>query len=552
MALVALGTNGPVDPTSEEFMEKGQSGAVTGVIIPPPAIRAVVDKTATFVARHGKSFEQKIVEKDPTSSKFNFMRPHDPYNAYYEFKIKECEENGGVAPPKAPPKPPPKPAAVEEKDEKAEGATGDTSTGSGASSGIVRKQKMSAIAKALVNKPTTKPPPHQFILVHPLGLSAVDMDVIKLTAQYTAVSGRTFLAGLAQREQRNPQFDFLKPTHMLFTYFTSLVDAYSKVLAPQQQQRAAVEAGLNTTAVLEGGVHRWQWQRAEEDRKAREQADSDKMQQLYMSVDWHDFVLVETIEFPESELSELLPTAGESGDGSEGAAAAAPPPPVPTPAPAAATADDEDMDMDMDDEAAGSAPLPSHVPKGAAFEDEEEDDGPAITVVRDYRPDVSSAAEMQDGAGMVMVDPITKRQVPANEMEEHMRIQLLDPKWREEQQRLKEKHSQETLAEGGNIAAALTSFARQRGDIFGSAEEEAEELHRERAKAVGKANAQAAAQAQAAAGGATGADGGRLVWGSQAAMQQQQPPPPPPSIPARRPTAPFGATGGGGGGMPPP
>ena len=53
--------------------------------------------------------------------------------------------------------------------------------------------------------------------------------MIKLTAQYTAASGRQFLAGLAQREQRNPQFDFLKPTHMLFSYFTALVDAYTKV-----------------------------------------------------------------------------------------------------------------------------------------------------------------------------------------------------------------------------------------------------------------------------------------------------------------------------------
>jgi hypothetical protein len=36
-------------------------GKVTGIIIPPPDIRLVVDKTANFVARNGKSFEQKIV-----------------------------------------------------------------------------------------------------------------------------------------------------------------------------------------------------------------------------------------------------------------------------------------------------------------------------------------------------------------------------------------------------------------------------------------------------------------------------------------------------------
>jgi splicing factor 3A subunit 1 len=222
MSLVVMGANGAEDPTSEDFMAKGQSGKVTGVIIPPPEIRAVVDKTAQFVARHGKEFEQKIIEKASTgegsSSKFNFMRQTDPYNAHYEFKIRECEENGGVPKPKAP-----KPA--EEKVEEVPAST----AASTASADIVRKQKMSALAKALMNKPTSKPPAPMFSLVHPIGLSAMDMDVIKLTAQYTAVSGRNFLAGLAQREQRNPQFDFLKPTHMLFTYFTSLVDSYSKV-----------------------------------------------------------------------------------------------------------------------------------------------------------------------------------------------------------------------------------------------------------------------------------------------------------------------------------
>lgn len=64
-------------------------GKVTGVIIPPPDIRAVVDKTATFVARNGKSFEQKILSSaEGKTPKFNFMRPFDPYHAYYEYKIR--------------------------------------------------------------------------------------------------------------------------------------------------------------------------------------------------------------------------------------------------------------------------------------------------------------------------------------------------------------------------------------------------------------------------------------------------------------------------------
>ena len=42
-------------------------------------------------------------------------------------------------------------------------------------------------------------------------------------------------AGLAERERTNPQFSFLKETHSLFGFFTSLCDAYSSTLMPAQK-----------------------------------------------------------------------------------------------------------------------------------------------------------------------------------------------------------------------------------------------------------------------------------------------------------------------------
>ena len=66
-----------------------QQGRVTGIIIPPPDVRARVDKTANYVAKFGKSFEQKILaSEEGKTAKFNFMKPFDPYHAYYEFKIR--------------------------------------------------------------------------------------------------------------------------------------------------------------------------------------------------------------------------------------------------------------------------------------------------------------------------------------------------------------------------------------------------------------------------------------------------------------------------------
>lgn len=74
---------------ADEDVRKAKQGKVTGVIIPPPDIRAVVDKTAQFVARNGKSFEQRILSSgEGKTAKFNFMKQFDPYHAYYEQKIR--------------------------------------------------------------------------------------------------------------------------------------------------------------------------------------------------------------------------------------------------------------------------------------------------------------------------------------------------------------------------------------------------------------------------------------------------------------------------------
>lgn len=66
----------------------------------------------------------------------------------------------------------------------------------------------------------------------PEGLTALDLDTVRLTAQFVARNGKAFLTGLATREAGNPHFNFLKPTHSLFGFFTALCDAYSRVLMP--------------------------------------------------------------------------------------------------------------------------------------------------------------------------------------------------------------------------------------------------------------------------------------------------------------------------------
>ena len=88
-------------------------------------------------------------------------------------------------------------------------------------------------------------------------------------------------------------------------------------------------------------------------------------------------------------------------------------------------------------------------------------------MVTDYQPGVATGANV----GPIMVtDPVTGQKMAASDLSDHMRIQLLDPKWKEQQARAAAKQKDTALADGESMAKSLGSLARKRGDIFGSAE----------------------------------------------------------------------------------
>jgi splicing factor 3A subunit 1 len=86
--LVAVGSAATYVPGDLEAIKKlvTQTKAI-GVILPPPDIRAIVDKTAQFVARNGIEFEKRILANEKNNVKFNFLTSTDPYHAYYKVRV---------------------------------------------------------------------------------------------------------------------------------------------------------------------------------------------------------------------------------------------------------------------------------------------------------------------------------------------------------------------------------------------------------------------------------------------------------------------------------
>ncbi len=88
-SLVAVGNAKPALPTPDLGGLKlvdTQTKAI-GVIVPPPDIRAILEKTAAFVAKNGAEFEKRILANEANNIKFNFLKPGDPYHAYYQAKV---------------------------------------------------------------------------------------------------------------------------------------------------------------------------------------------------------------------------------------------------------------------------------------------------------------------------------------------------------------------------------------------------------------------------------------------------------------------------------
>ena len=88
----------PFDQTVKEAIRILQLRA--SIVYPPPDVRAIVDKTATFVARNGRVFEARIAKNEKNNLKFGFLRSDDPYHAYYEFKIKSILDESANPKPK--------------------------------------------------------------------------------------------------------------------------------------------------------------------------------------------------------------------------------------------------------------------------------------------------------------------------------------------------------------------------------------------------------------------------------------------------------------------
>ena len=259
--------------------------------------------------------------------------------------------------------------------------------------------------------------------------------------------------------------------------------------------------------ILERCLKRLEWDRVKEREQTEADIEAEKEREALMMIDWHDFVIVETIGFIDDEDTDLPPPvalkdvvamnkardyiqAQGKGKGDTAAAMAAAvaaaaqelgiaPPPPPSQA-----MDEDEREMINQGQLASTrigfssapdvyndtftAPPPSVVQVNTL----ESDEG-AIKVVRNYqRPDPKAAtARLANGQvydpTRFAVSPITGELVAVEDMAEHMRVSLIDPRWKEQKEAMMSKLRDSAKANDDEIARNLMGLARTRPDIFG-------------------------------------------------------------------------------------
>ncbi|XP_041011574.1 probable splicing factor 3A subunit 1 [Juglans microcarpa x Juglans regia] len=454
-------------PSNEE-QNKANSAPATvathtrtiGIIHPPPDIRTIVDKTAQFVAKNGPEFEKRIIANNAGNVKFNFLNGSDPYHAYYQHRLSEFRAQNQSS-------------AQQPSLQPADSAAPEPVPSAPAADGNEAAAKVDLSAQFMPIRKTVEPPEaEQYTVRLPEGITGEELDIIKLTAQFVARNGKSFLTGLTSREINNPQFHFLKPTHSMFMFFTSLADAYSKVLMPPKGLTEKLKKSVpDMTTVLERCMNRLEWERSQE--QARQKAEDEKEQErIEMAmIDWHDFVVVETIDFVDDEDEDLPPpmTLEEVIRRSKVSVVEED---------IVEPGKEVEMEMEMDEE---EVLLVEEGMRAASLE--ENDDGkkndmkiteepePPMRIVKNWkRPEERIPAE-RDPTKFV-VSPITGELILINEMSEHMRISLIDPKYKEQKERMFAKIRETTLAQDDEISRNIVGLARTRPDIFGTTEEE--------------------------------------------------------------------------------
>ena len=415
---------------------------------------------------------ERVRDKEKNNPKFSFLNSGDAYSPFYLWRLAEIKEGRGTS--------------------VSAGRPGET------------------LPSAEPEKPKgpPEPPAFHFSARMPI-INAQDLEVVKLTALFVAKRGKSFLTALSQRDARNFQFEFLRPPHSLYQFFTRLVDQYTILLrqegindATSEKKRVSeLEQNIhNKRHIFERAKQRAEWVKYQEQQKQRKEEKEEQERIEYAQIDWHDFVVVETVMFTEADDQADLPpptslTDLQSASLEQKAAMSlnplrieeamptdldAPtyynpypvqPEPIPLPpqtsiSPYPPQGQSPHLHTNEIESAMPHPSVPLAVDQRRIEPPAPVTPGqPPMRIRSDYVP--RAQARRQQATGATALCPNCHQQIPVAELDQHMRIELLDPRWKEQRAKA-ESRSTTTNLSTVDVVNNLKRLASQRSDVFDS------------------------------------------------------------------------------------
>jgi len=378
-------------------------------------------------------------------------------------------------------------------------------------------------------------------------IRAQDLEVVRLTALFVAKNGRQFMTTLSQRETGNYQFDFLRPNHTLHSFFQRLIDQYTTLLRAggmdgeggklQQERIKELQANVDDKFhVLGRAKQRAEWFKFQDEQKQKKEEEAEKERMTYAQIDWHDFVVVETVVFTESDdhtqlppptslstlqfasldqkammsgsasanmrIEEAMPEDNDYYNNYPQQPTQMAPPPVPQQAYQPQYQDTRMRNTDEEDEEEQRIRERTEARQRAQQAQADAKGGAApMRIKENYVP--RAAARAASKQNMVLC-PNCRQQMPVNELDEHMRskkplapsqfhlltipqVELLDPRWKEQKAKADSRFATTNLSTA-DVANNLKRLASQRSDLFDSTTGQPiteEELARRKKAAMG-------------------------------------------------------------------
>ncbi|KAL4493961.1 hypothetical protein ABPG72_021978 [Tetrahymena utriculariae] len=423
-----------------------------GLIIPPPEIRTIIDKTAEFVVKHGAAVEENIIQAQVNNLSFNFLKQNDPYRSYYDSKIAEFARQFTQI-------------ISEQVEERTEGADQDQNNIAAPqyqNEFLANKDKLlkrQEVPKEQVNdldmeviQQIENP---NYVIQIPTQLTSLELDIIKHTAQFVAKNGKKFLISLTEREKQNPQFDFLKPTNSLFSFFINLVNSYQKIIQIKESQLDnIIRNGKSKQHIYSQALRIFDHlkQKRQQEKKQSEIENEERL--LKESIDWNDFYVAETIDFNDNFANyNNTNNAAQTQD-----IPAIPEIPAVQPTPIEEEKPKEPPKKDIP-----TVPGPSEIQ-------------PSIIPDENIKIKVDYKRQQNNQRNECTKCQICGQLIPIDDYNQHLEIEMLDPKYQQLKKEQQASSKTSSTVHDPQIIQNLYEMKKYRPEIFGYAEEQFEKI----------------------------------------------------------------------------